>query len=68
MAAKTVSGLSFWTTYGYLAPTLAKLANLVLSTASTTCAAERNWNDYDYIHNDRRNRLTAPRYFLEVTT
>ena len=25
------------------------------------CACERNWSTYDFIHNKRRNRLTAAR-------
>ena len=28
---------------------------------TAACACERNWSTYDYIHNKKRNRLTADR-------
>lgn len=64
MAATQMTGLQFWQTYRAFAPELAKVARLVLGTTTTTCAAERNWSDYDFIHNKRRNRLTPERWVL----
>ena len=60
-ASKHMPGLQFWQTYRAFAPELAKVARLVLGASTTTCAAERNWSDYDFIHNKRRNRLTPAR-------
>ncbi len=60
-SGKQMTGLQFWQTYRAFAPELAKVARLVLGASTTTCAAERNWSDYDFIHNKRRNRLTPRR-------
>ena len=57
-----MTGLMFWSTHRCFAPELARVARVVLGSATTTCAAERNWSDYDFIHNKKRNRLTSARY------
>lgn len=51
----------WWETYGGGHPELQKLAMLVLSQVSSACSCERAWSAYDFIHNKRRNRLTAAR-------
>lgn len=33
----------------------------LLSQPTSACSCERNWSAYDFIHNRRRNRLTAAR-------
>jgi hypothetical protein len=33
----------------------------LLSQVSSACSCERSWSAYDFIHNRRRNRLTAAR-------
>ena len=61
---KTVEGmspLSFWETFYVLAPELAKVARRVMNLATTTSAAERNWSEYAFIHDKRRNRLRVDR-------
>lgn len=60
--ATSLTPLSFWGTYGFLAPKLASLAKRVLNLATTTAAAERNWSDYTFIQDRRRNRLRPDRY------
>ena len=59
--AAEYTALEFWKAHRALGRELAKVAVRVLGATSTTCAAERNWSDYDFIHNKRRNRLTSAR-------
>jgi hypothetical protein len=51
----------WWDFYGDGHPQLQKLAMTLLSQPSSACSCERNWSPYDFIHNKRRNRLTAER-------
>ena len=60
--SQDMTGVLFWSTYRSFAPELAKVARVVLGSATTTCAAECNWSDFDFIHSIRRNRLTSARY------
>jgi len=41
--AKTMAPVKFWELFGYITPSLKRLALKVLSVAVTTCASERNW-------------------------
>jgi hypothetical protein len=51
----------WWAIYGAKHPELKKLAVRLLSQVSSACSCERAWSAYDFIHNKRRNRLTAAR-------
>jgi hypothetical protein len=51
----------WWDMYGAGHPELQKVAKRVLSQPTSACSCERNWSSYDFIHNSRRNRLTAER-------
>ncbi len=59
--AEEYTALEFWKAHRALGCELAKVALRVLGATSTSCAAERNWSDYDFIHSKRRNRLTSAR-------
>lgn len=50
-----------WDMYGGKHPELQKVAIRLLSHVSSACSCERSWSAYDYIHNRRRNRLSAAR-------
>lgn len=54
--------LSLWESFGFLAPELKKLAVKVLSLGCSTSAAERNFRDYAFVHDKKRNRLTNDRW------
>lgn len=61
-SAKSSSPLSWWQTYGKTsAPTLFKLAEIVLDQACTSSSIERVWSTYAFIHDKTRNRLKATR-------
>jgi hypothetical protein len=60
-AAKRLPGHLWRSTYGASYPTLQKVAVRVLSQVSSACACERNWSNYDFIHNRKRNRLQPER-------
>ena len=47
--------------YGVAAPELQRVAVRVLSQVVSSSACERNWSHYDFIHDRKRNRLTADR-------
>jgi hypothetical protein len=51
----------WWELYGQAHPQLQKVAVRLLSQPASACSCERNWSAYDFIHNRRRNRLTADR-------
>jgi hypothetical protein len=40
---------------------IVRLAVRLLSQVSSACSCEQAWSAYDFIHNKRRNRLTAAR-------
>mgnify|MGYP001807169213 CR=1 FL=1 len=47
--------------FGSHAPELTQLARRLLSQPACASSCERCWSAYDFIHNKRRNRLTAER-------
>lgn len=49
----------WWNMYGGSVPELQKVAMRVLAQVASAGAAERNWSDFDFIHNKKRNRLGA---------
>ena len=53
--------LALWESFGFLAPELKKLANKVLSLGCSTSAAERNFRDFAFVHDKKRNRLSNDR-------
>jgi len=59
--APSMPAHQWWDSYGCSAPELQRVAIRVLSQVSSACSCERNWSAYDFIHNKRRNRLTADR-------
>jgi hypothetical protein len=59
--ADSCPAYQWWGMYGGAHPELTKVAKKVLSQPTSACSCERNWSSYDYIHNTRRNRLTAER-------
>lgn len=59
--ARCMPAHQWWSTYGGGHPELRKLAVRVLSQVSSACSCERAWSAYDFIHNKRRNRLSASR-------
>ena len=59
--SKNMDPRVFWRVHGYIAPDLAALATKILNLTVTTCAAERCWSTYDFIHNKRCNRLRKDR-------
>ena len=53
-ASKVMDPAIFWETHGSACPDLQAFAGKVLGVTVTTCAAERNWSTYEFIHNKRR--------------
>mmetsp|Transcript_21599 Transcript_21599/g.45601 ORF Transcript_21599/g.45601 Transcript_21599/m.45601 type:complete len:152 (+) Transcript_21599:586-1041(+) len=53
----TMAPASWWATYGKHLPTIASVAQRVLSQPVSASAAERNWSIYGQIKFDDRNRL-----------
>ncbi len=47
--------------FALLAPQLTQLALLILTIPCSSAASERNWSAFSYIHDKKRNRLTAAR-------
>jgi len=60
-AMSNTSAHAFWTLLGSRAPELQSLAIQVLSQVSSASACERAWSAYAFIHDKKRNRLTASR-------
>ncbi len=60
-AATTMNAYEFWELCGAHAPELQMFALKVVSLATTSAAAERNWSQYGFIHDKLRNRLTPER-------
>jgi hypothetical protein len=56
-AAKRMPAHSWWQRYGSSCPELQRVAVRVLSQVSSASSCERNWSNYDFIHNRKRNRL-----------
>ncbi len=55
--------LALWEAFGgIMAPELKKLAFKMLSLGCTTSAAERNFKDFAFVHDKKRNRLTNDRW------
>jgi hypothetical protein len=55
--------LAIWEAFGtIMAPELKKLAFKILSLGCTTSAAERNFKDFAFVHDKKRNRLTNDRW------
>ena len=54
-------GAQWWLRNGAPVPELQDVAVIVLGAVSAASAAERNWKEFDFVHNKRRNRLTAER-------
>lgn len=59
--ADTMPAHQWWDMYGGAHPELQRVAIRLLSQVSSACSCERAWSAYEYIHNKRRNRLTAAR-------
>jgi hypothetical protein len=59
--AGDLPGHQWWEVHGNAHPQLQEVAIKVLSQPVSACSCERNWSDYDFIHNRRRHRLTADR-------
>lgn len=59
--ADSMPAHQWWDMYGQGHPELLKVAVRLLSQVSSACSCERSWSAYDFIHNRRRNRLTASR-------
>jgi hypothetical protein len=51
----------WWDTHAGAHPELQRVAKRLLAQPVSACTCERNWSAYDFIHNKRRNRLTAAR-------
>lgn len=49
----------WWDLHGGSAPELQSVAVKLLSQSPSSSPTERNWSDFDYIKNKRRNRLTC---------
>ena len=60
-AARCMPGFSWWKLYGADTPELQYMAVRLLSQVTSSSSCERNWSDYSYIVNKRRNRLGAKR-------
>ena len=60
-AASKMNSVSWWEMYGGSAPNLQLIAMKVLSCTPSACSCERNWSNYGFIHNKKRNKLTAVR-------
>jgi hypothetical protein len=54
-------GYTWWESFGAVCPELQSVALKVLSQGSAASACELLWSHFDFIHNKRRNRLTAER-------
>lgn len=59
--ADSMPAHQWWDMYGGAHPELQRVAVRLLSQVSSACSCERSWSAYDFIHNRRRNRLTAAR-------
>lgn len=59
--ADSMPAHQWWDMYGGKHPELQRVAIRLLSQVSSACSCERSWSAYDFIHNRRRNRLTASR-------
>ncbi len=60
-SASTCPAHTFWDMFGHNSPSLKPLAMKILSQVVSSSACERSWSTYDFIHNDRRNRLNPER-------
>ena len=56
-----MSASSWWLQNGAHVPELQHVAVIVLSQVVSASSSERNWKEYDYVHNKRRNRLSIAR-------
>jgi hypothetical protein len=60
-AAKDMPPYSFWDAFGSETPELQRVAMKICAQSTSSSACERNWADYDFVHNKRRNRLQPGR-------
>lgn len=59
MTATTVTPHVFWDQNGVELPSLRTAAMRLCAQISSSSVTERTWSNYDYVHNKRRNKLSA---------
>ena len=59
--AADMPSYQWWIQRGGEIPELQKVAVKVLSMISGAGACERSWSAYDFVHSEKRNRLTPER-------
>ncbi len=61
LVAKEMPAHTWWSSYGSEPPELQSFAIKVLSQVIVAQACERNWSTFEFIHSQKRNRLTFER-------
>ena len=59
--ARSIDCTKWWRTHGISTPSLMRVALKVLSKTCNVSSNERNWKDYTFIWNRKRNRLSVDR-------
>lgn len=63
----TKNPINWWNGLQSEAPILGKLATKLMSIPASSAASERNWSNFGFIQNIKRNRLTNERTFKLVS-